>query len=401
MNPAQRAEADRTALARALAVVPVWRGMTTAREAVGLAEDGLLHAGPAFDRPDEIAGPILNSAAVAAVFEGLAGDFEEARARIGRGEIALGPAQDRGIVLPLASVLSASMALHVVADAGAPAQRAYAPINGGAGPALRLGLCSQAVLAHARWLNGPFAELLSKASARDLDLIEIARLGLGQGDDLHGRTPAATAALAARLGPAFGTSPGAEEARGFLREGPSFFLNLWMGACKCILAAGAGVPGASLVTAAGGNGLRIGLQVAGLPGAWFTAPAAPPVGDLGGRPAARALGAIGDSALVDLLGFGAMAMSYAPAQEAALGRFLPAGGLALPGLLLARVHPGFAALGLRTGLCAGRVVETGRSPVISLGILDRRGEAGRLGGGIFEMPQAPFRAALAALAGAP
>jgi hypothetical protein len=108
----------------------------------------------------------------------------------------------------------------------------------------------------------------------------------------------------------------------------------------------------------------------------------------------RALGAIGDSAIVDMAGFGAMAMSYAPAQHEVLGGYMPDDGLDLPELLLRKVHPGFGDLEFRTGLCAGDVVASGRSPVISLGILDIQGTAGRLGGGIYRTPMQPFAAAL-------
>ena len=145
--------ADRTALERIVAVVPVWRELVPARTAIGLPATTLLHAGPAFDDPAEITRPILNSAAVAAVFEGLAPSFAAAEAMIAGGEIVLRPAQDRGVMMPLASVLSASMLLQVVADAGEPGRKAFAPINGGSGPALRLGLPGQPVLDHARWLR--------------------------------------------------------------------------------------------------------------------------------------------------------------------------------------------------------------------------------------------------------
>ena len=69
---------------------------------------------------------------------------------------------------PLAAVVSSSMLLHVVADAagsdaGGAAPAAYAPINGGSGPAMRLGLRSEAVLEHIRWLNGPMAEVFDRA----------------------------------------------------------------------------------------------------------------------------------------------------------------------------------------------------------------------------------------------
>jgi hypothetical protein len=395
-------EGDAAALDAILAVRPVWRSLVPAREAVGLEPTTLLHAGPAFASPAEITRPVLNSAVVAAVFEGLAADFEAAEAMIRAGEIALAPAQDLAVVTPLAAVVSSSMLLHVVADAagsdaGGAAPAAYAPINGGSGPAMRLGLRSEAVLEHIRWLNGPMAEVFDRALTGEIDLIELAAHGLTQGDDGHGRTPAATAELSDRLSPAMGDDASAEAARRFLAEGPSFFLNLWMAGCKCILGAAAGIPGASLVVTAGANGTETGIQVAGLPGRWFTARARPPHGDLGGQPANRALGAIGDSAIVDALGFGAMAMAYAPEQRFLLQPFMPAGGLSLPGVLLRRVHPGFGELDLRVGLCARRVVASGRRPAVSLGILDAEGTAGRLGGGIFEVPAALFEAAVAAL----
>jgi hypothetical protein len=286
----------------------------------------------------------------------------------------------------------------VVVDGGDPSRVVHAPINGGGGPAPpRLGLGTVEALDHQRWLNGPFAETLAAALIEDIPLIPLAAHGLSQGDDCHGRTPVATARLTEALAPRLGTGGRGAEARAFLEAGPSFFLNLWMAASKCILAAAVGTAGSSLVTAAGANGAAAGLQVAGLPGRWFTRPAAPPAGDLGGLPATRALGAIGDSAIVDVLGFGAMAMSFAPEQARALSRFLPVGGLDLPGLLLGAAHPGFRALDLRVGLPARAVVARGRAPVISLGILDRQGTAGRLGAGIYVPPLEQFQEAVDAL----
>ena len=389
-TPLTPAEED-GALDAIVAVRPVWRSLRRASEAVGLASTTLLHAGPPFATPGAITKPILNSACVAAVVEGIAADLDAAARAIGRGEIALQPAQDFGVVTPLAAVVSASMWLHEVVDANEPSRRAYTPINGGNGPAMRLGLCNEDVVAHIRWLNGPFAKALATAHTGDVDLIDLATEGLSNGDDCHGRTIAATAALVRVLSPAIDGLP---EAKSFLDQGPSFFLNLWMAACKCMLAAAAG---GSVVTAAGGNGAESGIQVAGAPGRWFTAPADPPVGDLGDTPADRALGAIGDSAIVDVAGFGAMAMSYAAAQKEQLGRFMPSDGLELPNLILKRVHPGFGPLDLRVGLRAEDVVSSGRTPVISLGVLDRLGEAGRLGGGIYRMPLSIFEDAMSAL----
>ena len=149
-----------------------------------------------------------------------------------------------------------------------------------------------------------------------------------------------------------------------------------------MLSAASGVEGGSLVIGAGGNGAAAGIQVAGLPGRWFTAPAAPPRHETpDGVPEGRALGAIGDSAIVDAMGFGAMAMNLAPEQKKGMGHLMPEGGLELPALLLAAEHPGFDGLGLRVGMTARAVVDTERRPVVSLGVLDNEGELGRLAGG--------------------
>ena len=391
MAPPPLNPADETALDAIIAVRPVWPSLKRAGAAVDLEANTLLHAGPAFDTPADITKPIFNSACIAAVIDRLASSFAAAGEAIRNGEIMLRPAQDYRVVTPLAAVVSPSMWLHEVVDAEHPARTAFAPINGGNGPAMRLGICNDAVLAHIRWLNGPFAESLAAAHGGDTDLIALAAHGLREGDDCHGRTLAATAELIRQLAPAIDRDP---VARRFLDDGPSFFLNLWMAACKCMFAAAVGISGSSVVTAAGGNGATSGIQVAGAPGRWHTAPATAPHGELGEMPDDRALGAIGDSAIVDIAGFGAMAMSYAPAQREGLGRFMPEDGLSLPELLLRRVHPGFGDLGFRVGLCAYDVVASGRSPVISLGILDIQGTAGRLGGGIYRVPVEPFAAAV-------
>ena len=383
--------ADEEALDAILAVRPVWRSLKKAGDAIGLGRETLLHAGPAFVSVDGITRPIRNSACIAAVIEELAPDFEAAASAIDTGEISLQPAQDYSVVTPLAAVVSSSMWLHEVVNTKDPSHTAFAPINGGNGPAMRLGFCNDDVLAHILWLNGPFAEALAAAQTEDVDLIALAAHGLAEGDDCHGRTMAATAELVRQLAPAIDHNI---EARKFLDDGPSFFLNLWMAACKCVFAAAVGTTGSCVVTAAGSNGATSGIQIAGTRGRWYTAPADPPKGDLGSVPKDRALGAIGDSAIVDVAGFGAMAMSFSPAQKEGLGLYMPDDGLDLPELLLSRIHPGFGKLGLRMGLSARHIVASGRTPVISLGILDTKGEAGRLGGGIYQIPSQPFAQAV-------
>ena len=73
---------------------PFWRGFETAKNQVGLEDNVFLHAGPSFNSMDEICMPILNSAAVGAVFEGLAKNLDDASNMLLSGEIILKPAQD-------------------------------------------------------------------------------------------------------------------------------------------------------------------------------------------------------------------------------------------------------------------------------------------------------------------
>ena len=387
--------ADRLAFDRAMVAQPVWNRIETGAAAFGLQQNVLLHAGPAFSSPDKVTRPILNSACVASVYEGIAKSFDDAEAMISTEEIILKPAQDHDVVTPLAAVVSASMPLHVVYDAWGGTIQAYAPINGGARPALRLGLRSEAVLSHVRWLNTAVLDSLRAGLAEGIALVPLAAAGLMGGDDCHGRTPVAGAALVdelvdrsrRRIDPNVLT---------FLRESPSLFLNLWMAATKCMMMAASDIEDASFVTAAGGNGRDIGLQISGLPGLWFTVPAAAPKGDFDiDLPADRALGAIGDSAIIDAFGLGAMAATRE--HKNALQSHLPSDSLARASALSIGEHPYFRNLDLRLGSSARSAVALGAGPMVSLGIIDRLGEAGRLGGGLYDMPVAPFAAALAEL----
>lgn len=373
-------EADRTALDRLVAARPVWTGLAPAGDVLGLGDRILLHAGPPIGEAG-LCRPIANSAASAAIFEGWARDLDDAHRLVASGRIALRPAQDANAVVPLASIISPSMIVQTVEDADDVGRRAVAPLNGGSGPALRLGMAGPEVVAHIEWLNTTLTEALQPLAAERLDLIAMADAALAAGDDCHGRTMAATADLFDRLTRAGGSLP--DDVVRFLETGPSFFLNLWMAACRCIASAAEGVPGSTVVTALGGNGDQVGVKLSGAPDRWATVPAEPPTGALetGIDPADR-LGAIGDSALVDALGFGAMAMHHAPAQREALGAYMPAPSDELGQALFLDRHAGFTRAAVRTGLPARRIAQSGRSLAISLGMLDRTGQRGRIGGGI-------------------
>ena len=390
--------ADTESISRILRVKPAWRAMRTAGEAVNLPDTTLLHAGPAFSHPSQIVQPVLNSAKVALVFNGAAQDFEEAARLVLSGAITLEPAQDYDVVTPLAAVVSSKMLLHCIEDDSDLNVRSFAPINGGNGPAPRLGLCSKGALEHLIWLHNSLGPALAQVCEDGITLLDIAAGALLEGDDCHGRTPVGTRLLLEKIRPQLMSQPDSGECLSFVEDSPSFFLNLWMAASKAILLGARGVPESSLIITAAGNGRETGIQVAGLPGKWFTAPALPPHGDFDvDLPQSRALGAIGDSAIVDLLGFGAMAISFSAPQHQNLGHLLPQGGLETGALLTSAIHPAFQPLRLSIGVMCRTCVSENRAPIVSLGILDNEGKAGRLGGGIFQPPKDLFTEAVASL----
>ena len=92
MNP-QLHDTDELALRRLVAVNPEWTGIDLAGTLTGCDINVLLHAGPTFEDASKITRPILNSARVAAVYEGLASSFSEAENKILDGEIQLKAAQ--------------------------------------------------------------------------------------------------------------------------------------------------------------------------------------------------------------------------------------------------------------------------------------------------------------------
>ncbi|PNW76688.1 hypothetical protein CHLRE_11g467800v5 [Chlamydomonas reinhardtii] len=409
-TPEQIAAADAAAVAAMLAVCPVWTDLLPARQALPrLPPRALLHAGPPLPLPctspppmprpgapppvmarvgPHVTAPMMNSAVVAILFEGWADSAEAARRMVTSGEVEMLAAQDWGVVTPLACVVSPSMVLQVVEDAAAPAAvagggnnsgaggsgsrgRAFSPIQGGAPPAPRFGTLHdlEAHVAKLKQLHGPIAAALrralhsasSGAAASGIALLPLAAASLAAGEECHAATTAATAALRGLLQPhlepagavlSAAEAVAAREAVAFLGSAPSLFLNLWMAGCKCILMAAEGTADSSVVTAVGGNGLMVGVQLAG-GGGWAVVAAAAPepralAPPVGGAPAAAVAaegeavqpavaGAMGDSMVVDALGFGSQLQPVLPLPPPAVTS--PA---AAPGPLGLAAHPAFS-----------------------------------------------------------
>jgi hypothetical protein len=370
--------------------------MTTVAAATGLGGQVILHAGPPFSEPGQLPRPVLNSACLAAVFEGWYPDAAGAERAISLGRVELRAAQDCHVVVPLAGVASPSMAVHVVADLDDPAVTAWAVLNEGNDHALRFGMHDRDLIEWHRWLNGALALWLTQRLDEPLELLPLMGGALAAGDDCHSRTIVGSGRLADLLLGSGNRGAPDEGVERFLSRASSFALNIWMAAVACAMRRAAGRSGSSLITAAGGNGSEFGIQLAGVPGRWFCRPAEPPHGLVDDSHAGRvALGAVGDSAILDVFGLGGMAVALAPEVRATLGDLLPSDAIARSDQLLVQEHPDLGGVRRPVGLTARRVVSEQLPPIILLGMIDRAGELGRVGGGVYQPPVALFADACA------
>lgn len=379
MRSSSSDRATRVSFERLLAAAPQLDGCAALGSLVALPEKTLLHAGPPFQKGEAVPAPVFNSAAAAAQFEGWATDLTEARRAITSGEIRLAPAQDYAVVTPLAFVVSPSMPALRVSDAGGKVSPRYAPVNDGPPPAaLRFGARHEGQLERLALL-GRIGPALGQALRDAVPILPIMSAGLIGGDDLHGRVSAANAALFDVLAPRL-----SGEAGDYLSLANQFVLNVIMAACAVMIGAGEGVEESRLVTAAGGNGIIFGWQLAGASGVWQTAAAAAPVGPhfphATGR---RFLPAIGDSAVIDACGFGAAALRHAPDMIAALRGYVSDSyfdATASAGFIGA--HPAFPP-DLKLGL---DIDAQGPARGVMLAAVDADGEAGLVGRGVSPWP---------------
>jgi Protein of unknown function (DUF1116) len=395
------AAANGAVLERLEAVSPCAVGVEPAGAVVpGLGEGILLHSGPPIAFA-EVCDPQRRALAAAVVFEGWARSRDEAARMLEAGEIALEPGNAHDHVGPMTGVCSPSMPVWIVEGGGV---RAFSTLNEGPGRTLWFGVGDEEAVERLRFFRDDLGPALARLLAHrgPVDVFSLAGQGLNMGDELHMRSQATGNLLIRDLLPAF-AALGGEAAARFVAGNHHFFLNLTMAACKCAWLAVGGAPGSSVVSAMARNGTTMGVQLAGLPGRWFVAPAAPVQDTLlrEGFSAGDAALDIGDSAVIECTGLGGMALAAAPAVAAFFGG--DAAAAAARTELMAEIcvarSSRFAVGGRGTpvGIDARLVAELGLTPQITTGVLHASSGAGQIGAGVAQQPVEPFRAAVEAL----
>lgn len=404
-RPASTESARRLTTAR-----PHWVDVIPARAAVGLGPREFLHAGPPVSWADA-SGPLRGALAGAMVYEGLAGNAEEAAKIAASGGVSLAPCHSRGAVGPMAGVVSASMPVSVIED-GTHGGRAYCTLNEGLGKVLRYGAYAPEVIDRLRWLERMLGPLLARALRRcgPVDLRSLIAQALQMGDECHNRNRAATSLLLREITPSLleTGAPAGEVAAAFqfISGNDHFFLNLAMPAGKAAADAARDIPGSTMVVAMARNGTEFGIQVSGTGDEWFTAPAPIVQGlYLPGFGPADANPDIGDSTITETTGIGGFAMAGAPAIVRFVGgdpadavrNTLQMYEIALAEHAIYQL-PVLNFRGTPTGIDATLVVRTGVVPVINTGIAGREPGVGQVGAGMVTPPMSVFADSVRALA---
>jgi hypothetical protein len=347
----------------------------------------------------------------AAQFEGLARDRDEAIAKLASGAIRVDGCHGYGCVGSLAGVYTASMPVFVVEN---PPYGNTAFCNfyeGKERRRLNYGCYDEGVherLLHVNEVLGPVVGEAVRL-AGGVKLQPIIRRALQMGDELHSRSAAATMLFEEQLAlPLLELARSDEAGVRALYEafaGNDYhFLRLSMAASKATCDAAHGVEGSSVVSAMTFSCRGFSIRVSGLGDAWFRGPHASVEAKLfAGHSPDEITWMGGESIINETAGLGGFAQAAAlPLQryqggtaQAMIDRNLELYEICVGEHTRYQI-PLFDFRGVPTGIDVRRVVETGITPAMDVGIPGRDG--GQIGAGFIRAPLQCFELAAAAFA---
>jgi len=402
-----REQANAEALERMWAAEPVLVDVRPAIEVVpGLTPATVLTSGASLPW-EEYFGGQRSGVIGGALFEGLAEDAEEADERIRTGRIRVATCYEHGCVGSLAGIYTASMPVFVVENAKG-GNRAFCNLFEGPSPArLNYGVYNEAVRESLGFIADVAGPVLGEAvrAAGGVPLRPIVRRALHMGDELHSRNTAATLLFTRELFPALldlAAERGDDVRRTleYLSSSDYFFLRLSMASSKATADAAHGVEGSSIVSAMTFNCRNFSIKASGLGDTWFEAPMPtmePKLFDGYTMEDVEYMG--GESVINETVGLGGFAQAAAfPLQEYQGGS---AERMVETNLQMYEITAGehpefkipfFGFRGVPSGIDAYRVVETGITPAMDIGVAGRGG--GQIGAGTLRAPLACFEQAV-------
>jgi hypothetical protein len=390
-------------LRRLTEVETTWLGTGVARDVVpGMHDNLILHSGPPISW-DRMAPAQRQSVLGAVLFEGLADSLQTAQSLVESGGIELAPCHEFSTVGAMTGATSASMAMLIVEN-DETGDRAYCKV---VERELQFGLIDQSVFDNLVWLRETLSPALDAAVKKlgGVKLISHTARALHMGDECHNRNLAATATLVRDIGPSLATvTPTRDlpDVLDYFRRIDQAYLGLAMASAKALTIPASDVPYSTVVTTLARNGVDVGIKVAGLGKTWFTGPAQQIEGAfMPGYGPEDATADIGDSAAVETVGLGAMAMANALTAGAI------AGGSAQQAIARNRDNMQIAVgrsksftipildfEGTPVGIDIRKVVASGIRPYVLTGIVGNHEPWGRIGAGVVSPPLEPFVDAL-------
>jgi hypothetical protein len=377
-----------------------------ARDAIpGYADNLVLTSGAPMDWTDYVGGQ-REALIGGALFEGLASTREDAIAMFDSGAIQVGVCHDYGAVGSLAGIYTASMPVFVVENR-AHGNVGFCNFYEGKEPRrLNYGCYDQGVHDRLLHVNTVLAPVVGEAIRRSggVALKPLIARSLRMGDEVHSRNAAASVLFNREILPAVldmvhDGVPGVHETMLHLAENDYFFLRLSMAASKASADAMV-IPGSTLVSAMAFSCRGFAIRLAGLGAQWFEGP--PPVHEgklFAGHTEDEITWMGGESPITETIGLGGFAQACALSLQEYQG--------GSPDIMIERNKqmyeitqgenstyriPLFGFRGTPTAVDARKVLNTGITPVMDVGLAGRDG--GQIGAGIIRAPRECFELAM-------
>ena len=314
-------QANEKAVNRIIDSDPVWVDILPAGEVIdGLEDHMILHSGPPIAYEDMC---MLHRRGMVSgvLFEGWAKTEEEAKKLLEVGEIKIDSALNHNTVGAGTGIITKSVAMMVIEDRATGKRAATFPAEGPfQGGFCGWGLYSEEIADNLRMMREDLfptmRQMLQKRGG--LPLKPILAESMQMGDDNHTRQTAADLLYLHQIVLDMLRLDIPKEkllkVMEYIVETPRFFHCYGQGASRSALMSAQGEPYSTMVTAVCGNGIEFGIQIAGLPGEWFTAPAPMMKGRYTSSKFTEKdqLPWIGDSCVVECAGMGGLAAAASP-----------------------------------------------------------------------------------------
>lgn len=382
---------------------PYWVSVEAAGDFLKeMGERTILHSGPPIPYEDmcELHKRGMQNGAL---MEGWAASRKEADRLLKRGDIHVDSALNYAAVGSGTGIITPSVPLLIVEDRRTKKRAGVFPAEGKFGGGFcGWGLYSKEIADNLRYLRERVYEPLSRLLEEEggLELKSLIAESIEMGDENHSSQSAVDLLFLKKILPyGLKAENSGEIIRYFLETG-RFFHNFGQAASRSALLGASDIPGSSMVTAAGGNGVEFGIKVAGLSEEWFTAPS-PMIEGRYMTPGSRRedqLAWIGDSSVVECAGLGGILSAASPKVCAYRGDNLEKALETTRQMALICIgeNPSYRIPNLDfahspVGIDVLKCVKTGITPVINGGMINRQG--GWMGAGCARIPMECFEKA--------